>query len=135
MYGMSVDEAIAYFSSGEQDLSVVHPEDRQRYKQHQSDSEHQVKAMDIEIQVINPSGKLRYVHQRSDFVLDDEGRMIRSFGTEQDITERRHAEEDLKNSHALFKQSEQIAKLGHWVWDAVTDQVISCSDQYAKTWV
>jgi diguanylate cyclase (GGDEF)-like protein len=48
-----------------------------------------------------------------------------------DVTERRQLEGELKKSHALFSQAEQLGKIGHWEWDVASDRLVSCSDQYA----
>ena len=132
IYQMSVDEAIAYFSSQDQELAVVHPEDRGRFKRALADCAAQRNTLDIQYRLLLPSGDLRYVHERSEHVLDEEGRTIKSFGTVQDITERMPAEQALRESHALYGQAEQMGKLGHWEWNAETDNLIACSEQYAK---
>jgi signal transduction histidine kinase/CheY-like chemotaxis protein len=52
--------------------------------------------MDIQFRIITRSGKIRHIHQLSEKVFDDENRLITSFGTEQDITERMIAEDELR---------------------------------------
>jgi len=97
IYGMTVNEAVEFFSSWEDDLSTAHPDDRERYEQCILDSEEQQKEVDIEYRIINPSGAIRHVHLRSENVLDDEGRIITSFGAEQDITEQKKGEEAIRH--------------------------------------
>jgi PAS domain-containing protein len=41
-------------------------------------------------------------------------------------------EERLIKSNVLFSKAEQIGKLGHWEWDEIEGEYISCSEQYAK---
>jgi PAS domain S-box-containing protein len=48
---------------------------------------------DIEYRVVRPSGEVRIVHSQGHVVRDESGRARRTFGTVQDITERRRAEE------------------------------------------
>ena len=56
---MSVDEALKYFSKRESDVSVIHPDDRERYQQSSDDSEEQLEGMDIEFRIITRSGAVR----------------------------------------------------------------------------
>jgi len=65
-------------------------------------------------------------------VLDENGTLIRTFGTLQDISERRRAEEELKKTHKLFSQAETLGQLGHYRWDVKKSRMISCSEEYAR---
>jgi diguanylate cyclase (GGDEF)-like protein/PAS domain S-box-containing protein len=132
LYEMTVDEAMEFFSSWDNEISVAHPDDRTRYEQHVLGSEEEQKSVDIEYRVITPSGNLRHVHLRSEYVTDNEGRIITSFGAEQDITERKLAEEELRKSHTLYGQAAKMGKLGHWEWDVVNEKLMACSEQYAE---
>jgi len=104
IYEMTVDEVIAYFSVQENEISVVHPEDQERYMQQLIESEEQLTGMDIEFRIITRSGKVRHIHQLSEKVLDDENRLVTSFGTEQDITERTITKEKLKVEQERTKE-------------------------------
>jgi len=117
IYEMTVDEAMAFFSNQGNEIGVVHPEDQERYKQQLIKSEEQLIGMDIKFRIITQSGKLRHIHQLSEKVLDDESRIITSFGTEQDITERMIAEEelhimveDLKELNAQLTKARDVEK-------------------------
>ena len=48
-----------------------------------------------------------------------------------DITQRKKLEKELRKSHALFSQAEQMGKMGHWEWDVISDTLVACSEQYA----
>ncbi len=78
IHEMTVDEVLAYFSSWEQGIVVVHPDDRERYIRHGRDSAVQRVGMNLEYRVITPSGKIRHVHDLGKLVLDDEGRVTGS---------------------------------------------------------
>jgi PAS domain S-box-containing protein len=49
-----------------------------------------------------------------------------------DITEIRHVEEELQRSHMLYHQAEEMGNMGHFSWDLVNDQLMSCSEQFAR---
>jgi len=105
IFGMTADEAVAFFSDLESEVSVVHPDDRAHYKKYLRDSEEQLEELNIEYRIINPSGEIRYVNQRGERVLDNQGEIIKSFGTVQDITERVQAEQ------AVQQQAQEISVL------------------------
>ena len=93
-YDMSVKEALAYFSSQSNEEALVHPEDRQRYIQYMDECEENIIDPDIEFRNITASGTVRHMHLRGKNTLDENGRLIKSFGVEQDISERKRTEED-----------------------------------------
>lgn len=132
IFEMSVNEALTYFSSTENNRQVVHPADLERYVQYVHEPGGPDGRTDIEYRIITPSGEPRNVLEQAEIVLDDNGKHVRSFGAIQDITERVLAEEKLRHSHALFSQAEKIGKLGHWEWDSVNEKMITCSEQFAN---
>ena len=96
IYEMSVDEALAFFSSHDSEIIATHPDDRERYEQHLREMKEKGQGTDIELRIITSSGKVRYIHQRSEKILDNQGQIIGSFGAEQDITERKDMETELR---------------------------------------
>ncbi|MDK1082305.1 MAG: PAS domain-containing protein, partial [Anaerolineae bacterium] len=105
IYEMTVKEALKYFSHRRSELTVIHPDDRERYEQYLHDSEEQGEGINIEFRIITKSGNLRHIYLQSEVVLNEESKIIRSFGTEQDITARKQAEE------AQARRAEEFAAL------------------------
>ena len=49
-----------------------------------------------------------------------------------DITERILAEERLRESEERLRQTTRLAKIGYYVWDAVADRCLFCSEEHAR---
>ncbi|WP_088889275.1 PAS domain S-box protein [Leptolyngbya ohadii] len=83
---------------------LIHPDDRNLLVQQvESVIAHQI-PYKVEFRVIHPDGSLRYVEARGDAVINEEGRTTYMIGTNLDITERKQAEEALRNSEATKNQ-------------------------------
>ncbi len=75
---------------------LVYPDDRPIQKQALEDALAKRRPYDVEFRIVRPDGDVRHVHVRDKMVFNETGRPIRMFGTVQDITERKQAEELLK---------------------------------------
>jgi PAS domain S-box-containing protein len=80
---------------------LVHPEDRETVVGAVEEALRGGQRYDVEYRVLRPSGEVRLVHSQGDVVSDDSGRPRRMFGTVQDITERKRAEERLVVQHTV----------------------------------
>ena len=77
-------------------LDVVHPEDRPRLSVAIEEMLRGIRRLDMEFRIVRPNGEVRFLHSQGDVIRDERGRPVRMFGTAQDITERKRAEEQLK---------------------------------------
>jgi len=93
-------------------IALIHPEDRGRVLSAvdatlSGDARH-----NLEYRVVQPGGAVRWVHSVGDVEIDQSGRPKRMFGTVQDITERKQAEELLRESQERRHRAEGLASLG-----------------------
>ena len=86
-------------------LDIVHPEDRQRLSLAIEEMQRGIRRFDVEFRIVRPNGEVRFLHSLGDVIRDERGRPLRRFGTAQDITERKQAEEKLRAT------SEQLRSL------------------------
>ncbi|MCB0168261.1 MAG: PAS domain S-box protein [Anaerolineae bacterium] len=81
----------------------IHPEDLPRLEQTRDESLQAKRYYDLEYRVIRPNGDIRFIHSRSNVVRSETGQTLRLFGTIQDVTKRRRAEDELRASEARFR--------------------------------
>lgn len=97
----------------------------------------------FDYRIKRPNGEVRVVHSRGNLTCDELGTPIRMFGTAQDITERREAEEEKARLGAEIERQRQrlnnvVANVPGVVWeawgqpDAATQQIDFVSD-YVET--
>jgi PAS domain S-box-containing protein len=82
-------------------LDAVHPEDRQ-YVDQKWMAALKGEPYDIEHR-IQVDGRVKWVRERAQLELDPQGQLLGGFGTTQDITDLKQAEEALRESEARFK--------------------------------
>jgi len=80
---------------------LVHPQDQQIVVEAVAAALRGGPRYDVEYRVVRPNGEVRLVHSQGDVMRDDSGRPRRMFGTVQDITERKRAEQRLVAQHTV----------------------------------
>jgi PAS domain S-box-containing protein len=118
--------------------AMVHPEDRESlYGGVDEDLLAGVRP-DAEFRIVRPNGEVRTVHSVTpkrwtsmpgDAKRDASGRPYKLFGTVQDITDRKRAEEALKQSQFYLSEGQRLAHMGSW---ASNDLGIRWSDEVYK---
>jgi two-component system cell cycle sensor histidine kinase/response regulator CckA len=103
MYGLSADHpALAY----EEWLRLIHPEDRERVREHNRDTLTRTNIWDEEFRVVWPDGSVHWLLGKGTVFRDDAGQPVRIAGVNLDITERKRAEEALRDSEARLRESD-----------------------------
>src|SRR5580693_8572292 len=90
-----------------------------------------------EHRVVRPTGEVRTVQAIGTVKRDASGRAYEIFGTVQDITDSRRAEEerqalsrDLQESKTWLEEAQHVAHVGYWVWDLQTNRLIWSDETY-----
>ena len=84
---------------------------------------------DFEITLKNRDGSKIPCSISSKICFDAQGRPEKIIGSMRDITDRKHAEKVLKENESSLRDAQEIAKMGSWEWDIVT-QKTNWSDNY-----
>jgi PAS domain S-box-containing protein len=80
--------------------------------------------------ILRPNGEERVIHTRGNVVGDEHGNPIRMFGTAQDVTERKRAEEALKDSQRRLEVAQRIAHVGHYEHNLDTGVIVMSDENY-----
>jgi PAS domain S-box-containing protein len=118
--GMSAEE-----SSGSGWLEAVHPEDRAQHGSLWAEIfEKGTKAFEFEYRLRRADGDFQWFLARAEPICDDEGKVVRWFGTSTDIDDRKRAEDDTRRKNEdRFRLAAEAAHLGYWDWDIVSDSI------------
>jgi PAS domain S-box-containing protein len=128
--------------AGSIDIAIVgemfHPDDREAVFRIAEEAIRTGTRADFEHRLFRPDGEMRIVHSLGDLKTNSAGRPCQMFGTTQDITDRKRAEEerqvlyrDLQESKASLEEAQRVAHVGSWVWDLEKNHV-TYSDEYYR---
>src|SRR5580692_2817347 len=117
---------------------MIHPDDREHVFRAAGEAVRSGVHTEAEHRVVRHDGEVRTVQGLGTVKRDASGRAYEMFGTVQDITERKRAEEerqlllrDLQESKAWLEEAQRVAHVGYWVWDLETNRLI-VSDEYCR---
>jgi diguanylate cyclase (GGDEF)-like protein/PAS domain S-box-containing protein len=104
-------------------MKLVHPDDRDTWR---AGVERTLEVRDSfwsEFRIIRPdNGEIRWISSRTKVERDEQGNAIRSIGAHLDITDRKRAEEALRESEERFRLAAEAASLGVWDYDPITER-------------
>ena len=114
IYGLSPQE-------GPIDMAMVremiHPEDREFVFRTAEEALHSEVRADIQHRVVRTDGEVRTVHALGTVKRDASGRPYEMFGTVQDITDRKRAEETLQQTQVYLREGQRLAHMGSWAFN------------------
>lgn len=126
MLGHDVSEVI-----GRSFIPFVHPDDVERCQQFFgtviATGEKKSK---VEYRVLHKNGSWRWHISNASPIKNSDGEVTSFLGIARDITDRKRAEEALKDNRSLLDQAEAVAKLGSFHWNIQSDTVTWSKNLY-----
>jgi PAS domain S-box-containing protein len=102
--------------------NFIHPDDRDRVLAAWQEAMSQGTAYEVETRVLGNDGQYRWFLERALPLRDDQGQIIKWYGTNTDIEDRKRAENELQRSQAYLVEGERLSHTGSWAWNASTGQ-------------
>jgi PAS domain S-box-containing protein len=110
-------------------MKVIHPDDVEIYLDAVSTNKESGDKPVLEYRVVHRDGSIHFVYGEGRMMLDQDGKPLKSIGTVQDVTERRQAENALRESETRFKDI--LFSMGDWVWEVDEHGVYTFSSERA----
>jgi PAS domain S-box-containing protein len=104
--------------------SALHPDDVERMEAAVQTVLNGEREYNEEFRIVWPDGSVHYTHASGRTTRDAQGRAIRMVGVNYDVTERKQAEEALRQASERLQMATQAADMGVWDWDIVKDETI-----------
>jgi PAS domain S-box-containing protein len=108
---------------------MIHPEDRDRVFREKELTITSGVCYDVEHRIVRPTGEVRVLNSTPAVKKDESGRPTHFYGTVQDITDRKRAEEALRCSEAYLLEAQRLTHTGSWAWSPVTGDIRYWSEE------
>src|SRR5580692_2366077 len=102
----------------------VHPEDRPRFEQRKKRlafTQKEWADSEIDFRIVLPDGTIKHLHSIAHPVIESGDEVV---GTVMDVTERKRAEEKLRQTEADLLEAQRISQTGSWKLDVSSGKVI-----------
>jgi PAS domain S-box-containing protein len=117
--------------SFEEYLKLLHPDDRDAYRATRAHDLSEESVEPVEYRIVRPDGEIRWVRDHRGVVRDASGTPIKLIGLQQDITDERHADDELRRSRENLVAAQRIGRIGSAEIDLDSGQVEN-SDELSR---
>jgi len=95
----------------------IHPDDQPKLRELMETLIRDKIEVETDYRIIHPGGAVRDIHSTCHPVLGASGDLIEVIGTVIDITERKSAEQTLRQSEAYLAEAQRLSQTGSWAWN------------------
>ena len=110
--------------------SIVHSADKEKFSKHFEKDLSSSEVTSFTFRIIRRSGEVRWIENMTLPIYDSEGKYLGRRGSSRDITERKRAEEKLKESEAMLSLAQSVGHIGNWSWNLQTNELFWSKENY-----
>lgn len=129
IWGVGKDFALTF----ENITGMIHPDDRELNRKKVQELLATRDAGEFEFRILCPDGMVKWIYQGIEVVRDPSGQPARIFGIVQDVTERKQAEDALRQSEAFNQAILENSPIGISVRSR-TGRLLSANKAWKKIW-
>src|SRR6185295_6884879 len=112
----------------EEFFQKIHPDDQDASREAFEKAIRDKADFELDYRIVHPDKGVRDIHVVGHAVLDRSGGLHEFVGTVIDITERKRAEKELRQSEAYLAEAQRLSHTGSWAWSR-TDGIRYWSDE------
>src|SRR5438067_928498 len=109
IYGFDPEEGLPAWKKR---LQRIHPEDRAKWQQAIDQAISEKSDYEVEFRILLPAGTVKHLHTVGHPVLDASGNLVQFVGSSTDITERKQAEEALRQAQSDLAHVSRVTTMG-----------------------
>jgi PAS domain S-box-containing protein len=110
-------------------LQRIHPEDRTIVAEKLERATRERGEYEADYRIVHPGGEIRDIHAVGHPVLGPSGDLVELVGTAIDVTERKQAEDKIRQSEAYLAEAQRLSHTGSWAWSPATGENRYWSDE------
>ena len=110
-------------------LSFVHPDDRQFVRDGVEELNNK-DSLDYTFRIVVEGGTVKWLRSMAQVLRNDKGEVNFIMGIEQDVTEKQKLIGKLEESQRLYKQAQELARIGNFTWNIQTGEVFWSDEVY-----
>ena len=111
-------------------LEHVHPDDRDGVREAMPRAVREKTEYEVDHRMILPDGAIAHIQAHGHPVLDRSGDVVEVVGSAVDVTERKRAEETLRQSETYLREAQQLSHTGSWAWNIETQRIFWSSETF-----
>jgi hypothetical protein len=109
--------------------TAIHPEDIGWVSDQRGISMASGKPFELEARMRRYDGQYRWFINRADPLLDEQGKILKWYGTNTDIDDRKRAEEALRRSETYLAEAQKLSHTGSWARNSATGTTVYWSEE------
>ncbi|HWE73168.1 MAG TPA: PAS domain-containing protein [Stellaceae bacterium] len=113
--------------------AMVHPEDREKFLAGREAVLRNEPPPPTDFRITRPDGEVRVLHREYGVLHDERGKVIRLYGTVQDITESKEIENELRRSQEDLARAQKVSGIGSFSREIATGRT-EWSEEFLRVW-